>query len=101
ARASASNGLFPCTSLFRSPGDPPAARVRGAPPTSALPQSRFPECWVRVDGSAAPTPIAAHAAAPRSPPLSVLEQRIRQREPSTPDRKSTRLNSSHDQISYA
>src|SRR2546421_2231876 len=80
--------LFPYTTLFRSrarpaplaPPHPPAAPGWPAPPATT-PRS-FP-CATAARRSRPDTPRRRGAYAP------------------PPDRKSTRLNSSHDQISYA
>src|SRR3712207_9414925 len=92
--------LFPYTTLFRSPGDPdrPVAQrdERAAPRRAA---------HHRGQARAGPAPGAAArpaAAAPRLPagrpqdPGGHLDA-----EPEAEDRKSTRLNSSHANISYA
>src|SRR2546430_10739755 len=69
--------LFPYTTLFRSP-------------LSELPRHALSNCFV------ASFQIGAHE------PILVPEQRVQRRLGHTSsDRKSTRLNSSHSQISYA
>src|SRR2546422_7137986 len=69
--------LFPYTTLFRS-----ARRDRGRPLPRGplLPPERAPD---------------------RAPALTIATRRHRAARPSLPDRKSTRLNSSHGYISYA
>src|SRR5206468_6031367 len=91
--------LFPYTTLFRSRNHPPrpdaprlphlARGCCGAPP-------RTPARSAGVN----PAPLAAVAPCRRSlRPLRFPPRPLRLE--ATPDRKSTRLNSSHDQISYA
>src|SRR3712207_7445025 len=78
--------LFPYTTLFRSEHDHP------------LDQGPIPICfttWVALGGPG----LAHHPASPTlgdSPMLAYVLHRS-----SPPDRKSTRLNSSHANISYA
>src|SRR2546427_4886762 len=69
--------LFPYTTLFRSADGPPATAVSGR---------------VESSGSALRSPASARNPAHDRPALRSLLP---------PDRKSTRLNSSHSQISYA
>src|SRR5206468_11806974 len=82
--------LFPYTTLFRSRRRSQVARQRSAKPPSAVrfrpspPPHRFPRGIQRFE---------PHQ--PRFRAETGGEGRLR------PDRKSTRLNSSHDQISYA
>src|SRR2546421_7323428 len=71
--------LFPYTTLFRSLGRPRALAGRAG----AREDPDGPD-----GGRGARPPLLAH-------PVHVLLDDLR------PDRKSTRLNSSHDQISYA
>src|SRR2546421_8901010 len=76
--------LFPYTTLFRSP-----ALVPVAP---------------RAAAAVGPPALDAVGAAPRRAlvDLHLVRRRVRREEgPVVGDRKSTRLNSSHDQISYA
>src|SRR5690349_22658695 len=73
--------LFPYTTLFRSEKEKPAAAAAPAPKPAPVER-------------AAPKPVAAAApeqAAPAQPPARSPQR----------DRKSTRLNSSHVEISYA
>src|SRR5688572_32134264 len=78
--------LFPYTTLFRSrspqfpPAPPPTPPPRCPPSTPATP----------------PSPPSAPPPAPQSPPPSAMSP-----DHTNADRKSTRLNSSHSQISYA
>src|SRR2546428_6622266 len=89
--------LFPYTTLFRSELDDPRARDRAAELLVRLHDHG------RVD--AAP-PLARAAIAAGSPTVwrslvAVLGEPREALGPALLDRKSTRLNSSHDQISYA
>src|SRR2546428_5233216 len=82
--------LFPYTTLFRSKVDVPRAAGNDDPsPGLELP--------VHV-GPASTIPAASLGSVDVASGSSVLESAIRDH---TQDRKSTRLNSSHDQISYA
>src|SRR3712207_9083160 len=92
--------LFPYTTLFRSPGP-----VRQA--TAALsPGIGCSHLRLMRARSAVVAGIAVAAAAvaawlfPRAFPIVALEQSLT-RESARADRKSTRLNSSHANISYA
>src|SRR5207244_10678006 len=88
---------FPYTTLFRSRGATSAHGCRTRPPP------------VRRDRGGAPGPHAAArppASTPRSSRSTSRWRRPRRRTttrrgPGGPDRKSTRLNSSHQIISYA
>src|SRR3712207_8938380 len=84
--------LFPYTTLFRSGRDVPSALgrrlVRGEPVVEFLKRER------------ATAPLGCHAAVFRSvPACSAFQAQGKSR--SSSDRKSTRLNSSHANISYA
>src|SRR2546430_11185334 len=75
--------LFPYTTLFRSVE--PSSRGPPVPPSAAA-----------LDGAASsPPPLSP----PGYGPFEADEQALAQH--ASPDRKSTRLNSSHSQISYA
>src|SRR2546430_10323721 len=78
--------LFPYTTLFRSPWGAPSARVR-----------LFITAMHSMGPLRVPTPgqnlLSSCSIFPACEPRSVI--------PATGDRKSTRLNSSHSQISYA
>src|SRR2546428_9092828 len=82
--------LFPYTTLFRSICRPRQRRAAEENP----PPPAVPECHLRPDRS---TPAACRSVgdAPRRRRIGFARLRPRT------DRKSTRLNSSHDQISYA
>src|SRR5437762_168731 len=88
--------LFPYTTLFRSAG-PPRRSLACPPPSPAA--TRWPGRSAR---RAAPSRASAR---PEGVPLSPLHHLVvhgRARSaPAKPDRKSTRLNSSHRCISYA
>src|SRR5688572_32385258 len=76
----------------------PQARTH---PRPARPQSRRIECWrrqprLRVETDA--PALSRHADLPQDPPEHLVPD---QQRPGNLDRKSTRLNSSHSQISYA
>src|SRR2546421_8839504 len=75
--------LFPYTTLFRS--EPPTPKFALAePPVGKIKPPPVRKVWESVHR--APTGPAAASTSATTP---------------SPDRKSTRLNSSHDQISYA
>src|SRR2546430_11571474 len=78
--------LFPYTTLFRSAARAPRGRARGSQLAWALSPQRGP---ARSLGA------AFHLQEPRG------GERGQLRSPVVRDRKSTRLNSSHSQISYA
>src|SRR5688572_32693810 len=80
-----SSTLFPYTTLFRSlPDQPGADQLRPGNPVADEADDVRPPLQQRPDRPAADQPgTAGHEDAP------------------VPDRKSTRLNSSHSQISYA
>src|SRR3989440_2280986 len=80
--------LFPYTTLFRSP------RFRGALPARYSPRRPPPRTAARRSRDDARDKHTRAGGAPR-------RERTRLRARRAPDRKSTRLNSSHDQISYA
>src|SRR5206468_9348411 len=95
-----SSTLFPYTTLFRSFGSRSAAMVAAAV-RSASPRSALDEDAV-VDQEAPQDVAGGH----RLPSLeALLGHELRNRFvhglAGLEDRKSTRLNSSHDQISYA
>src|SRR2546428_5301559 len=75
--------LFPYTTLFRSQPEFRRARPAASPPTRELFETRRRP-------SQRPWPLRKPAPLRRNPRAPLLS-----------DRKSTRLNSSHDQISYA
>src|SRR3712207_8501761 len=75
--------LFPYTTLFRSGGLPLGGHRPALPVHEQLPRRR---------------PVAAAAGHPRT--RDAAEQQV-DREDAAQDRKSTRLNSSHANISYA
>src|SRR5688572_32585389 len=77
--------LFPYTTLFRSPGDPPGDEV-------AMPAGIFGQ---RVDREVG---ALVQRLRPERAEEGVVD---RDRRRLVRDRKSTRLNSSHSQISYA
>src|SRR2546430_13725531 len=87
--------LFPYTTLFRSLGgdDGAAGRAEGRVDAMLLAAGK------RSEGLAQPAPSddADHSVPPSQPFLD--RQHVETRGPE--DRKSTRLNSSHSQISYA
>src|SRR5206468_11311253 len=89
--------LFPYTTLFRSP-----VGVPGQPPSSAdLPTRCLHACGGenrRRRREGGPWIPAQHGCAPHVPQASPI---LPSGAPTGSDRKSTRLNSSHDQISYA
>src|SRR5256886_13216651 len=78
--------LFPYTTLFRSPSSPTAATERSMLASTCSDSSVIPH---RAVSNSTP------ASRSTSPAASVAPAR------SARDRKSTRLNSSHSQISYA
>src|SRR5206468_8626918 len=85
--------LFPYTTLFRSvscfsSGSPSGARSGRQPPRSSRQESASSSSHPPRRSRAYPCCSSSASPAPRSCPT-------------TADRKSTRLNSSHDQISYA
>src|SRR2546430_13250365 len=75
--------LFPYTTLFRSHLECEFARV------------------VRADAASAPRAVELSRAADPSRHSVSARRRVRFARPAVRDRKSTRLNSSHSQISYA
>src|SRR5206468_7335905 len=83
--------LFPYTTLFRSHGDRPGARLKVA--------GRVFRVHATLDGVAA-QPVPVHHERQRLPRRDA-NLLLHQVEVGAQDRKSTRLNSSHDQISYA
>src|SRR5690349_22533311 len=83
-----SSTLFPYTTLFRS-------EQADAPPTAAVPTQT--EVGIGADpGTPPPT-----ADVPEIPAGSQAPPAATEPPPATTDRKSTRLNSSHVEISYA
>src|SRR5205085_8238743 len=92
--------LLPYTTLFRSDAAGPAA-----PPGPKARERRRPEAF--TTGSVAPAPQRPGGAGARGGRLAAassprqLLHRLDANGLSTLDRKSTRLNSSHSQISYA
>src|SRR2546430_13561906 len=81
--------LFPYTTLFRSPH----CDITSSPPRSASPPGQYAHLH---RSRTAPRLAAPHTPSLRSPAQPPLPNCL-----SRPDRKSTRLNSSHSQISYA
>src|SRR5206468_12862962 len=98
-RPPASPAPFPYTPLFRSEGLRPAQPVDPGLDGSTTPAGRPPTGGLLLTPSAVrggnSSPFRA-AAQPRGP-----VSRGHVNRPKRQDRKSTRLNSSHDQISYA
>src|SRR2546430_10459137 len=82
--------LFPYTPLFRSPPSKLASTALPHPTNPAHPPPLVAP-W-KVDG----TVHIANRSAAHAPPATAAEDA-----PDLSDRKSTRLNSSHSQISYA
>src|SRR3712207_9380069 len=92
--------LFPYTTLFRSRDRPQASDPRlglGTPVdsrqvTDTIAWMKVVQSWVAVG----PTQVHVRRAGDRGCPVLLLHQA-----PTSADRKSTRLNSSHANISYA
>src|SRR3712207_9527047 len=92
--------LFPYTTLFRSHGRCGVGALRrgGAARAAAERAGRRVRGECRVRGGAARAVAGVPAARPGEP---VLSHRVPRGDAATVDRKSTRLNSSHANISYA
>src|SRR3712207_8037316 len=91
--------LFPYTTLFRSVlRRAAAARLRAVPP-AAVAAARAPLDAGRLRGDHPPDDRLPRPAAVRAG--AAAAQLARRRRRRTGDRKSTRLNSSHANISYA
>src|SRR2546428_1972424 len=84
--------LFPYTTLFRSPDEVLRIALR------ALRERRGVLPWAVVFPGRRRERLAALLAVPQRDLRVVVPQEVRR---DARDRKSTRLNSSHDQISYA
>src|SRR2546428_7547116 len=81
--------LFPYTTLFRSPGEGEAGQRHPRGAALDLPRPR------RVRGPQREPDLAP------GPAVAEINHALGQRAVDDGDRKSTRLHSSHDQISYA
>src|SRR5690349_24258246 len=95
-RCPPSSPLFPYTTLFRSAGDP-AQVLEAGPPAILLGEVRLAVpvvAQVDILSQAGPIALTGASLAPSIAGLTVRGT------PAT-DRKSTRLNSSHVEISYA
>src|SRR5207244_10840700 len=91
--------LFPYTTLFRSPAPPPPTTSTSQPKTSI---GLFEDRWPRSDdGKVEPSSPLDEGSMIPQPQQSERSKRIVKWSAESQDRKSTRLNSSHQITSYA
>src|SRR3712207_9052342 len=92
--------LFPCTTLFRSPPRGSPRRGELAPERTVAPPGEpdKPACAMSAAKSSLVREVQRHR---RAQVLGLLGKAIRHLIRNPRDRKSTRLNSSHANISYA
>src|SRR5688572_17224977 len=100
ARAAASGQSYEEILAAWAGGQAVAAAPAEAPPTEEAP-AEAPAEDAPATEEAAPAPAAAAPAAPAEPAPAAAAAVAPPPAPETVDRKSTRLNSSHSQISYA
>src|SRR5205085_9982338 len=89
--------LFPYTTLFRSD---PAVAARGPPPDRRAREPAAPRAAEALSRHRVLLPAGRHHHADPELRIAGGHRRAADRQ-QPPDRKSTRLNSSHSQISYA